>query len=795
MNRTTYPLIGLISLTLIALELTWTRILSAEFFYTFAFLVLSLAILGLGLGGLAVRLFPRFCRSEIIGRYLALSAVCAVFGPSLVILIAPNFTAMFTSWLTVGKLVLTIFILMSTYFFGGIALSLLFRQNHQDMPRLYMADLLGAGLGVLAAIWGMNLFGTPQASFLVAIPILIASYLTMRRWEKVAPIVLAAVAILLSPLATTWLTLPREERAPVIFTHWDAMSKVKVYEYAPDSRGINIDNVANSPVYQFDGNWGAVNPDSIEWGIDVKYLVRKFHPCTFLSLGSGGGSDVFQALAEGAAEVHAVEINGYINRMMLVDDTTGYVRPAPPKADSSDTTTDSSAVAAVITPLTSVAEFSGHLFSDPRVKVVTEDARAYVRRFAGKFDVIYSLSSNTWAALASGSFALAENYLFTTEAYRDYWRALSDSGFMMMEHQMYVPRLVTEVIDALTSVGITDPTNHFAVYDLPQMRRRIILLSKQPLTDELRNNALGPLTPERFERIHLLYPPANDSVAQHIIPRIIAKGWRQVADSAAIDISPVTDDRPYVAQMGLWRNFTAERRAKMTQYAEFAGFPISRFIMLVVLAVVVLIVLPVNLVPYLRKGVHLRPVPWLYFFCIGVAFMAVEVILIQKYSLLIGSSLYSIATVLLTLLVASGIGSRFANVVSDRTVFLAIIGWLLLDALVFRHLIGAAGTLELVPRMAITAVLILPLGFFMGMPFPKGTLRVGELIDWGFAVNGAASVLGSVLVLLAAFAWGFSVALMLAAGVYAAAFALLSFRAAWQQPVTTCDAENKNALQ
>jgi hypothetical protein len=783
MKRTVYPLIALISLTLIALELVWTRMLSAELFYTFAFLVLSLAILGLGLGGLAVRLFARLGRSEMIGRYLSLAAVCTVFGPTLVFMMAPDFTSLFTSWLTVGKLVLTVFILMSAYFFGGMALSILFRQNPQDMPRLYMADMLGAGLGVLAAVWGMNVFGTPQASFLVALPILVASFLTMHRWEKSFPVVLAAIALGLSPHATTWLTLPREERAPVIFTHWDAMSKIKLYEYAPDSRGLNIDNVANTPVYRFDGNWSALDPDSADWGIDVSYLVRKFHPCTFLSLGSGGGADVFQALAEGATEVHAVEINRYINRMMLVADTTGYVRQAPQTADSSDPATDSSAIAALRAPLQSVAEFSGYLYRDPRVTVVTEDARAYVRRFNGKFDVIYSLSSNTWAALASGAFALAENYLFTTEAYRDYWRALTDSGFMMMEHQMYVPRLVTEVMEALTSMGVADPTRHFAVYDLPQMRRRIILLSKRPLTDELRNHALGALTPEKFDRIHLLYPPVNDSVAQDIVPRIVAKGWRLVADSTPVDISPVTDDRPYVAQMGLWRNFTADKRAHMTRYAEFSGFPISRVVMMIVLVVVALIVLPVNLLPYLRRGAHLQPVPWLYFFCIGAAFMAVEVVLIQKYALLVGSSLYSITTVLLTLLLASGIGSRFANVVSDRSVFIAIIGWLLLDALASRHLIDVAGTWDLVPRMALTAAWVSPLGFFMGMPFPKGTLRVGALIDWGFAVNGAASVLGSVLVLLAAFAWGFSVALMLAAGVYLAAFVLFSCRAAWPQPV------------
>jgi hypothetical protein len=155
-------------------------------------------------------------------------------------------------------------------------------------------------------------------------------------------------------------------------------------------------------------------------------------------------------------------------------------------------------------------------------------------------------------------------------------------------------------------------------------------------------------------------------------------------------------------------------------------------------------------------------------------------VLIQKYALLIGPSLYSIVTVLLTLLVASGIGSRFAEKVRDATVFLFIVVWLLLDAFAFQHLFAAAAGFSILPRMIVGAALIFPLGFFMGMPFPKGTLRVGELIDWGFAVNGAASVLGSVLVLMVAFAWGFSVALTLAALVYFAAFLLMNYKTAWQ---------------
>lgn len=815
MKTRNYLVIALISLTLIPLELAWTRIFSAEFFYTFAFLVLSLAILGLGLGALALRLFSSLNKVGLLGIYLAAAGLCSIIGPILVFKLGLDFAQLYSSWTMVGKLAVTILILMSSFFFGGIGLAILFRHNHQDMPRLYMADLLGAGVGVLLAIWAMNIFGTPVASFLTALPILIASLIVSRSWTKAIPAVLVALVFVLIPSAEKMLEMERQERAPVIYKHWDAMSKIKVYDYGEMARGINIDNVANTPVYAFDGNWDEVKPGETPWDINVSYLIQQFDSCVFLSLGSGGGADVMQALAEGATEVHAVEVNPHINYMMVHGNPDGYLPMPPPEPDTvsgdmavSDTTVadgeentgdssetadkteandsslaeidtlaDSSTVPAAHVPM---PEFSGYLFHDPRVKVVTEDARAYVRRFENKFDVIYSLSSNSWAALASGAFALAESYIFTTEAFMDYWRCLSDSGYMMMEHQVYMPRLVSEVIDALNRLGVENPTSHFAVYDLPQMRRKIVLISKRPLTDDLRYRALGELTPERFATIHLLYPPANDSLESNIYNRIVTEGWENVTDSANVNLSPVDDDRPYVGQMGLWRNFDREKMAKLLGYADYYGFPLSNAIMLIILGVVVLIILPVNLLPYFTKGVHLRAAPWLYFFFIGIAFMSVEIVLIQKYALLIGASLYSIVTVLLTLLIASGIGSRFAKRFGDSTVFVFIILWLLLDALVFRHVFYAAGALSLLPRVLISALLVFPVGFFMGMPFPKGTLRVGELIDWGFAVNGAASVLGSVLVLLIAFTWGFVWALSFAALMYLMAYLLIRLKGAWQ---------------
>ena len=744
MHRRSPLILGLLSVSIISLELTWTRIFSAEFFYTFAFLILSLAILGLGLGALVLRLSPRLDREGTLPWLLLLTGAAMLAGPPLVFRLGLDFTQAFHSPTMVARLLLAVALLSSTYLFGGCALALLLRRNHQDMPRLYMADLVGAGLGILLVILAMNLLGTPAAAFACALPVLLAAFLVAPRWLRILPVILAVGAVFLGLHGAELLELKREEPAPVIYRHWDAVAKMKILDRGEGWRGLNIDNAANSPVFQFDGNWA--RPDSLrfQFNIDVTNLIRRFDGCTFLSLGAGGGGDVLQALQAGATKVHAVEVVPYANWLM----TKG--------------------------PL---AEYSGHIYADPRVIVATEDARAYVRRHPHTFDVIYSLSSNTFAALASGAFAMAENYLFTTEAFEDYWNALTPHGFLSMEHQFYMPRLVSEVRDALRAQGVQDPEQHFAVYKLPSLHRHLLLLSKDPLTEEIRENAYGAELFHHPEDLQLLYPtpPGKDG---GLIARIVANGWRAEQDSTAINLSPATDNRPYVAQLGLWKNFRRTALDKVSPY-EFNGFPLARLLAVVILLVGLLVMVPLTFLPYVRGRERLRPVPWLYFFTIGMAFMMVEVILIQKYTLFVGPSVYGLVTILFTLLFFSGLGSRVSRTVDDRLPFVAVAGWLALDILVFPRLFGALGGLTLAPRMLIAALLVAPLGFAMGMPFPKAGLRVGPLIDWGLAVNGTASVIGSTLILLVAFSFGFGVALVVPALLYLLALGLLRRESAW----------------
>ncbi len=757
--------IGLISLSLIALELVWTRIFSAEFYYTFAFLILSIAVMGLGLGALGLRLSARLRRLGSGAGLLVIGAIVSAIGPPVVIMMGLKFSHILFEFAHFFRFLLAVLLLGFPFFCGGVALASLFRAHHRQIDMLYMADLLGAGVGVALALVAMNQVGTPIAVFLVPLPLLLAALLVGGRWSGLISVATAVALLGLVPHADSLMESDREERAPVIYRHWDAMAKIKMFDYGPEARGINIDNVANTPVIAFDGDWSSLSEGEAGWDIDVGNLLGRFDEPVFLSLGAGGGGDVLQALGYGAAEVHAVEVNTHINRMMVDGDPTGYL----PLTDEAGEPREFA-----LTPL-----FSGELYRDPRVKVISEDGRAYVRRFQERFDVIYSLSSNTFAALGSGSFAFAENYLFTIEAFVDYWNALSDDGFLVMEHQFYMPRLVSDVMVALPRVGIVNPEAHIAVYHAPNLRRHILLLSKQPLSDEVRHSALGELDGEGRALKHLLYPPPpgshTEGDAADLFNRIITQGWEVAAGDAEVDVSPSSDDRPFVAQMGLWRNFEMEKLQSTHPVGDVMGFPLSKAILLAIIAVVLAIVVPLNLLPYLRADKRLSGVAWVYFFAVGLAFMIVEIVLIQMHTLAIGVSFYSIATVLLTLLVGSALGSQQARRFGDTFPFVAIAVGLLLHLLLRAPLTEAMVDLPMSMRALCIAAITLPLAFFMGMPFVKGARRVGDLVDWGFAINGGASVLGAALAVVIAFTFGYGVALCAALAVYLAAGLLLRF--------------------
>ncbi|MDA3865445.1 MAG: hypothetical protein PF489_01705 [Salinivirgaceae bacterium] len=736
---------ALISSSFIALEILWTRIFSAEYYYTFAFLVLSLSILGLGMGGLMVRIFPFVNKERNLWLYLCLGSLISILGPIAVLQFDLDFTQLFSSGIMVAKILLVTIILSISFLFGGIALSMLFRKNHENMDKVYMADLIGSGLGVLMAVLFMNVLEVHKTAFLVSVPALIAAILYAPRKLKVVPAIFIALLFILLPKAQPWLKKERKERFELIYQHWDAMAQLKVLKVQDDFYYSVIDNAAHAPTVGFDGNLN--QPDSLKQfpGYPMPYLVSQYDSCTFLALGAGGGGDVLNALNSGAAEIHAVEVVPHLNYLM----TDGFLH-----------------------------DFTGEIYSNPKVKVITEDGRSYINQFTNKFDIIYSLSSNTFASLASGAFALAENYLFTQEAFEDYYDAMTDSGIMLIDHQFYIPRLTSATLKALANKKVVNPQKHIAVFHSYKGRRDMMLFSKRPIDNKLLAEAFPSMTGGASPYMVNHFPNPPDSLRNNIINQIVKHGWENIQDTVPTDLSPTTDNRPFAAQMGLWKNFDIHQLDKISPF-EFKGFPLAKLLIIIILAITLLIVIPINLIPFLKKGKTLTFNGWSFFFLIGMAFMAIEVIFIQKYTRFVGPGSYTFVTILFTLLLTSGIGSRFSGKTKPWIAIMGILAWILFEIFVFDDVTNLFSHFPMVGRMAVTVCFIAPLGFFMGMPFPIGTQKVGELVDWGFAINGAASVLGSTGIILVAFNFGYNVALALGALAYLLALLILLSPKKW----------------
>lgn len=736
MNTKLFYAIGLISASLLGLEIVWTRILSAEFYHTFAFLIISLAILGISFGSLSLRIFRRANGARVAAAFGVLSAGLAIASPILVLRLGLHFNDLFAGYTNLWKLAAAILLLLAPFFCAGVVISRLFKMAGPAFPRLYACDLAGASMGAIAAVGLMNAFGVPAAALLLVVPLVIGVLLLESRIKYLSVVGLAAIVGLLYFAWSLYLP-PRTERAPIKHRHWDSMGLIKVYADSENAYGINIDNVANTPAIHFDGNFN--KPEKPGFAINLQPLIQRRPDCHFLSVGAGGGGDVLQALTHGATEVCAVEVMPKINQML----TAGELR-----------------------------EFTGNLYHDPRVKVFTEDARIFTRNQRNRFDLIFSLSSNTFAALGSGAFAMAESYLFTKEAFMDYYRALSDHGIMVMEHQFYIPRVFATAMTALDELGVSPVLDHVAVYDLPTMRRKMILISKEKLDRAFLDNAFGPLTTNNYGQIHLLYPCGPD-LQTNLINQIALHGWQHAQTQANIDLSPTTDKRPFTAQLGLMKNVHLSDLPKLTTF-EYNGFPIAKMIILTVLALTALLSLPVNLLPYLRQGDTLNGQAWFYFFAIGAGFITIEIILIQQYTLSVGASAYSFAAVLLGLLISGGAGSRMAPRFQPRTVFILILALLAAGQWVLHPLAVAASSFPFVARFLLAMMFTMPIGFFMGMPFALGAAKVGEWIDWGFAVNGTATVMGSCVALLIAFNYGYPMAMAFAGVLYL--FAFMVFR-------------------
>ncbi len=777
--REVYLCVGLTTMATLLLELSLTRIFSVVFYYHFAFLAISIALFGLGLGGVfsyvvagwKAPLFTRLARLSLINSLLVVLA--------LYVLLAQGDNL--TNW----NLAVVYFTTALPFFGAGAIVSLAISETIEHVDRVYFFDLAGAAVGCLLLLPLLKLVGGPDTVIGAAVSFAVAAAI----WHSLAGSVsgrAGSVALSLALVAF----LVYNHRNPVLkithakgqaissnefFTKWNDLSRIGIVKHEnifeqlqPDGTKKQVKSITNSIVIDADAATDIAKFDLANLteenrrdltlqGPALPYAVRP--GAKTLIIGPGGGWDVARALYSGSRDVTAVEINA------IIADTIMRER---------------------------FADLSNGLYLKPEVHVHVEDGRSFVRRSTEKYQILQATLVDTWAATAAGAFALSENNLYTSDAFRDYLSHLTDDGILTITRWGLDPpreslRLISLAIDALTQLGEKEPARHVIVSRQGDTHGYgaldTVLISRKPFSaaDIARAQAIfaggvqqavyfpGSTIPNQFRELLLSADPAA------------------YERNYTFDITPVTDDRPFffytVQPRDLWAFMkggaeTADRKINK-------AVPLLFGLMAISLIATMLILVAPPLVLGARLPMHRGVRGFLiYFLFIGAGYILIEVGLIQKFVLFLGHPTYALTVVIFSMLVSSGLGSFLSTRLLGRNEgrlikalgLIALLTALL--AVVLSGLLSALVWLPLPLKMAMTVALIAPLGFVMGMPFPTGLKRLEEWhapsVRWAWSLNAASSVLGSVGALICAIYLGLVQTVIIGGVFYLAALAIIA---------------------
>ncbi len=789
--------IFLTSMGALALEIVLTRIFSVTLWYHFAFLAVSLALMGSATAGVVLYFFPRLATPERASRAIgwAALALAVVIPATFVLYLQLPFEVLLdtSQGFTVQKLWWLLFIyvdLSIPFFLSGFVISLALSTWARQAGQLYWADLVGAAVGCLFSIMILETFGGTGAMIAIGgVMALAGAAFTLgaplsplkRRWSTLLPLLILGVlaVFLVGVTRGGWLPITSSksggEEAPRVYERWNAHSRVSVYEpveypffWSVDSalwdqtiaQGgtfrhalLLIDAVAGTPIQGYDGALNQV--EFLRYDL-TSFVYHAIERPTTLVIGPGGGRDVLAALASGAPHVTAVEVNPAI-------------------------------IEAVRGPF---AEFSGGLYDLPEVTVEVADARGFIARSPERYDVIQASLIDTWAAGGSGAFALSENSLYTQEAFQTYFEHLTDRGIMSVS-RWYQPerpaetmRLVSTAMAGWQRAGVADPRQHVVV---------VARLTSGAATEGLATALFKrtPFTPEEVQVLKaraaelggtLLYgsgQPAFEAVGEFILN----SDWKAFTATYPLDISPATDDRPFFFNLVRLGDLLdpALGRSWVYRVSMEAIYILGAVIAVTTVLSVIAVLAPLG-ISARRNRQLARPSARLlgYFALLGVGFMTVEIPIIQKLTVYLGRPVYSLAIVLFTILLFSSLGSlwsgRWTTEKLKRNlqwVFPAIAVMALLHAGTALWPLPQTMGLSFGLRLVVTMVLLAPLALLMGIPFPSGVRWVGRhhpgVIPWLWGINGVMSVLGSALATALAIHFGFRITLLIAAGFYALA--------------------------
>jgi len=795
-----YAGIFLLSIATLLLELSLTRVLSVAMFYHFGFLVISTALLGFAVSGVILALWGDLRERIPLDR--AVVWVSTLFG---VLTLACFWLmgripfdpfALFSDrrqWLFIS---LYYIVLAAPFFCSGLALGLLFTRGTRQIHYLYAFDLFGAGMGCGALVLIMPAFGgSGSVAIAAAFGMLAAVFFGLRGalTQRILTILLCSGTVAVAFYANG--VLPITVTPAKMLTHskplltaWNTFSRIDVFEtpaqpekQSPAIRRIIYDS-GTAVTSMHDMKIGvreylSQHKDDADYRTGIAY-VGKQKP-KILIIGSGGGAQVLDALHFGAAEITAVEVNPIINDVVL----------------------------------RRMSDFWGGLFSQPEVRLVTDEGRSFVRRSHEQFDAIISVHTISNAALASGALALSENYVLTREAFEDYLDHLSPEGVIYFTRpEPQIARLFATAREALANRGVQDFPSHFYAFRIPPddaEKKRFgsnrpsfragLLVKKSAFTsDEIRQieSLLGVAhkwNESSVPAAEMLYSPFQTSGRPIYQTLLTTSNLPALYRSEAQQLKPATDDRPFFNHQTRWSSINRGMIRELFTEKLFGGLalgdrPVAEVCLLVLLTQTVVISTLLILLPlarFSREGLQVQNSAALlmYFAALGFGFISIEMALLSQFTLFLGQPVYTFAVVLASLLVFSGIGANLSGRLGAepqrglQRVLPILLFVLLITAFSIPVLFRVALGLPLPLRVLLGVAALVPIGILLGMPFPTALRMVSatnsSLVPWSWGVNGFFTVIGTISAQILAMTFGFTFVLLCGATCYGIAWAVI----------------------
>ena len=770
-----------VSLAAILLEISYTRIFSFKVIHYFTYLIIGIALLGLGTGGVLVAISRRLREADtgrLISKLSFAGGACVLASYFFIALAPLNIHALIAEPIEIPKLLGVSILLMIPFSIVGIIVSTILSVRPESASRLYGTDLIGAALGCLLCIPLMELLDPPRVVILAGLILTIAGFPAAIR-SALLRTVGAAIGIVLMLFLLQDEMLPEpivdkgkpydKSRASglVSFSKWNPVFRVDV-SLSPLGGGpkylIHHDGLVGSGLHEFDGDFADNNQNRNFSSRAAPFEVLADAP-RVLIIGSAGGYEILASLFFGASHVTGVELNPV-----------------------------------TISLLTDVySDFTGRLHENPRVTLINGDGRWFLKQTQNKYDLIWFVNPDSYAAMnasTSGSFVLSESYLYTVEMISESLEHLTDQGiicalfgeFDIHKNPLRTLRYLSTARQAFTESDILPFSDHVTVSigssGIRHYLLSTVILSNQPLAkaqvERLRETV-------RLDKGKVRYVPGRTKpstiYSAITIPDSEIEGWLA---AYPFRIDPIYDDSPFFWHFTRFRDALKELgRIGNYDYSTSFEYVMGEQVSIVLLTLIIVCATFFLFLPFvfIRKIWLEIPYKWrtgVYFASLGLGFMFFEVALIQMLTLLLGYPTYSLSVTLFGILVFSGIGSILSGrYASQRNRALGILLAILAGLMVFYNL-GMHGIIEsalgypLAVRVLLAVTMIAPLGLCLGAFLPIGigtvaktTQHSREYVAWAWAVNGFFSVMASILSTILAMAIGFKLVLLLAVGIYA----------------------------